>query len=99
MWLRRGCKGVEAIALDLRDGVMQTGRGVGAAESTLVDVAAGVTAGDGGMVESVRGVGGASTGGGDGGGGSTEGVRVNSVSVGVEIDVTKILAMSWIACK
>ena len=88
-----------AIALTLGNGAMRIGRGVGAAAATLGDVAVGLTVRDGGMVGSGRGFSGSSTGGGCGGRGSTEGARVDAGSVGVEINVEKISAMSWIACK
>ena len=61
------------ISLTLRDGAMRTGRGVGAAAATLIDGAKRVTVLDVGVVRSVRGVGGASTGSGNGVKGSTEG--------------------------
>ena len=59
---------------------------------------AGVTVGYGSVVSNGMVVGGASTGGGKGGRGRMEGARVNAGSVGLAIDVAKILAMSWITC-
>ena len=50
------------------------------------------------MIGRSWGVGGASIGGKYGGRGSTEGARVYAGSVGVAIDVVKILTISWIAC-
>ena len=75
-----------AIALTLRYGAMRNWRGVGAAVATLGDGTAGINVGDDGVVRIGMGVGGTSTGGGDGGRGSTEGARVNTVSVGVAIE-------------
>ena len=91
--MRRGWKVVGYIARILNDGVMKIGGGVGATETTLRDGAAGFTVGDGDLVRSGRLVDGSSTGGGDGGRGSMEGARVYAVSVGVAIDVAKILTM------
>ena len=98
MRLRRGCKGVGDIALTLGDGAMRTGCGVGAAVDTLEYVTSGFTVRDGGVVEIRRGVGRASACDGDGGISSTEGERVDTVSVGVAIDVVKISEMLWITC-
>ena len=86
------------IVLTLRDGAIRTGKVVVASTDTLRDVEAGVTVGDGRVVGSGREVGAVSTGGGDGGRVITEGARVDAGSVGVAIDVAKILAISWIAC-
>ena len=94
----QGWKGMGASALTLGDGAMNTGRGSGAATATLADGAAGVTVRNFGVIRSRKGVGGASIVSGDGGRVSTEGTRVDAGSVGVAIDVAKILAMSWISC-
>ena len=96
--LRRGWKGVGAIALTLVDGATRNGHGVGAAASNLGDGAAGVTVRGGGVVGIRMVVGGASKGGGDSGTGRMEGARVDAGSLGVAIDVAKTLVVLWIAC-